>query len=102
MQQLTFLQLSIPELKWVANPVIRTQKGQQREIDIILSLNQKIYIIEVTTSHWQKKATQLISLANQLQIPIKQCMILSPGSDSELMREFSNLHGCNVLSFEQF
>lgn len=101
-QQLTEMKGSIPELEWISNPVIRTSKGQQREVDFIVSLYGEIYVIEASTSAWQKKATQVLSLANQLQLPIKQCLIISPDHEPDLMKEFSDLHGASVLSFEQF
>lgn len=101
-QQLTEMKGVIPELEWISNPVIRTTKGQQREVDFIVSLHGEIYVIEASTSAWQKKATQVLSLANQLQLPIKQCLIISPDHEPELMKEFSDLHGASVLSFEQF
>ncbi len=101
-QQLHTIKHSVPHLEWVANPVIQTQKGQQREIDFIISFEQETFVVEVTTSQWQKKATQVISLANQLQIPVKRCFIISPDTDHQTMQEFSSLHGCNILSFQQF
>ncbi|AXY00915.1 hypothetical protein D1115_06430 [Vibrio alfacsensis] len=101
-QQLIEMKRTISTLEWVSNPVIRTSKGQEREIDFIVSLGEQIFVVEASTSPWQKTATETISLANQLQLPIKHCLIVSPEHEPQLMKEFSELHGANILSFEQF
>ncbi|MGL6260372.1 hypothetical protein [Vibrio sp. WXL210] len=89
------------EMCWTKNIVVRTAQGQQREMDFILSFHKQVFVIEVTIGAWQKKATQMLSMANKLSIPVRQCVVISPGTYTSAMDEFSQLHGCQVITFSR-
>jgi hypothetical protein len=88
-------------ISWMRNPVVRTVKGKEREIDLLLNLNREIFILEVTCGQWQQKAMQVLSLAKQLGTSVRQCVIVTPDTPCTKMTEFSALHHCKVLAYKE-
>jgi hypothetical protein len=84
------------------NPVFRLPDSTEIEIDILLLINNELYLFEVKTGTYQKFIQQFKKIQKYFKIDSKNCFLILTNNQSLNIDLLSNLYNLNFVEIQNF